>query len=654
LLIFIMISSLANFLMLILYHGDNPQRVSWTILMFTMGSVAVARIAIEQDRNYSIMYASALGLAAFVVMIRFVDNPVFCALLLALIGYLADRIVHDCTLIDESIDSSGQGLMDAGAEFVQQQMQATGAADKSAAPEQPANKRRRKTHQPGRTVMYLALAALPLFGLGQFLMRGDPQTWGGAQKYLALYLFSSLSLLVTTSFLGLRRYLRQRQVEMPGDVTIAWLVGGLVIIASILGVAYLAPVPGQMLSSLELPAFLDSPQPLGASKYGWGDEAAEQTSPDAATTPNEDEPEGKDIQSVRPQEGAPPGDSGDGQGDQGPTGKQQGGKQSGGDKSGGDKSGGDKSGGDKSGGDKSGGDKSGGEPSGGEPSGGDKSGGDKSGGDKSGGDKSGGDKSGGEQSGGEQSRGDKSGGEQSGSDKSGGEEQATQQADREDSDSTNSQSGQDEASTSADRERAQGDDSDADRSAQQDSSAGSDPATESESSESTSSFGQTISNTLSTVGGFLRYLIMLVLFIIVAAFLWLNRDAIARWWRQLFNRDSSESPDNREQLELQSEPGAPPRPFASFRNPIGSEKDPRRIVVITFQAFEAWSRERGWTREKDETPSEFIRRIAGSVPQFSGSASEIVEAYNRIVYGRGKATQRDMNAAKQVWQAMQS
>ncbi len=127
-----MISSLANFLMLILYHGDNPQRVSWTILMFTMGSVAVARISIEQDRNYSIGYAIALGLAAFVVMIRFVDNPLFCALLLALIGYLADRIVHDCTLIDESIDSSGQGLMDAGTEFIQQQMQATSETKDSA------------------------------------------------------------------------------------------------------------------------------------------------------------------------------------------------------------------------------------------------------------------------------------------------------------------------------------------------------------------------------------------------------------------------------------------------------------------------------------------------------------------------------------------
>ena len=36
LLIFLMISSLANFLVLILYRGGFPERVSWTLLMFTL------------------------------------------------------------------------------------------------------------------------------------------------------------------------------------------------------------------------------------------------------------------------------------------------------------------------------------------------------------------------------------------------------------------------------------------------------------------------------------------------------------------------------------------------------------------------------------------------------------------------------------------
>ena len=71
--------------------------------------------------------------------------------------------------------------------------------------------------------MYLALAALPLFGIGQLFLRDDPATWQRAQRLLAFYLFSALSLLVTTSFLGLRRYLRQRKAEMPNEVSIGWI-----------------------------------------------------------------------------------------------------------------------------------------------------------------------------------------------------------------------------------------------------------------------------------------------------------------------------------------------------------------------------------------------------------------------------------------------
>ncbi len=145
---------------------------------------------------------------------------------------------------------------------------------------------------------------------------------------------------------------------------------------------------------------------------------------------------------------------------------------------------------------------------------------------------------------------------------------------------------------------------------------------------------------------------MLALFVIVLAFVWMHRGALADWWRRLFERDQDLASDQTLGVVDESDPEAPPRPFASFRNPIGNEKDPRRVVVITFQAFEAWTREQGWKRTKDETPSEFMRRVASCVPQAAAAATEIVEAYNRIVYGRGKATRDDLNAAKQVWQAM--
>ena len=130
-----------------------------------MGIVAVARIAIERDRVYSYGYAAALGLATLVVMVQLVDSFLFCIFILIVVGYLADLIVRDCTLIDEDVDASGEGLIDSGHLFLKKQMQESNSEQDDSKTDHP----RRKTSQPGRTVMYLALAALPLFGLGQVL-----------------------------------------------------------------------------------------------------------------------------------------------------------------------------------------------------------------------------------------------------------------------------------------------------------------------------------------------------------------------------------------------------------------------------------------------------------------------------------------------------
>ncbi len=73
-------------------------------------------------------------------------------------------------------------------------------------------RRSRGKHTPGVWVLYFSLAALPLFGIGQHWV---PAADVGRRRYvfslLLVYVASALALLVTTSFLGLRRYLRQRR-----------------------------------------------------------------------------------------------------------------------------------------------------------------------------------------------------------------------------------------------------------------------------------------------------------------------------------------------------------------------------------------------------------------------------------------------------------
>ncbi len=661
-----MISSLAHFFMLIFYNGMYSASVNWTLLMYTMGAVSVARIAIEQDRTYSLGYLGALGLAAFVVMLGSLQgSPIFVAGILALIAYLADRITRDCTMIDDSVDASGQGLIDFGSSKLREQLAANekAATTENAVGHDTAEasetdvvhvpKAKKKTHQPGRTVMYLALGALPLFGIGQFLLRSDSLTWGSAQKHLAIYLFSSLSLLVATSFLGLRRYLRQRRVDMPNDVSFAWLAGGLALIALILGIAYMAPMPGRALASFEIPQMLKSRQGRQASENGWGDEAAEKSKPGASKTSNDPRQAGKESEGAKSQKGAQPGAADKGNNDKGSPGSESGGKQKGGNQQG-KQQGGDKQG--KQPGQKQNGPKQDGQKQG-------KQNGGKQQGKQSGQSKQQSQQK--SQQGKNQNQGSKSE-SQEGNQKSDAQKSDAQQGGEKgqpkkspdgksgEKQSPKKQPSQDKPKQKDSQSKSESNSESKSENKSDDNSAESNSSSSGGSSSSPgSSIAETAGSLVGALGGIIKFLIMIGLFAVVAAFVYLNRNALAEWWNRLWDRESRLDAEVSSQTTADA-PASPVRPFASFRNPIGKENDPRKVIVITFQAFEAWTREQGWQRGHEETPSEFMRRIAASIPQVATPATEIVNAYNRIVYGRGKATRADMTAADQVWRAMRA
>jgi hypothetical protein len=60
---------------------------------------------------------------------------------------------------------------------------------------------------------------------------------------MVLYVGSGLGLLMTTSFLGLRRYLRQRNLRMPAAMTGTWLTLGGCLIVALMLVGALLPRP---------------------------------------------------------------------------------------------------------------------------------------------------------------------------------------------------------------------------------------------------------------------------------------------------------------------------------------------------------------------------------------------------------------------------
>ena len=262
-LIMALVGSLCFFLIEVFYRGQMIGGVCWVMFWFIIGIVLVSRIAIEKSTEHAIIYGLGLAVATWLFMMRTQPAYLLGIVLLAIVWFCAHKLVWDCTLIDEDQDSSGQGLLQKAPapekkDPDDRQVVPTGynvvgtrccASDATVKRSRGAfHKPARKVsapHSPGRWVVYFSLAALPLFGVGQMLLPGSAV----AERrtgfiFLALYLAAALMLLVTTSFLGLRRYLRQRYLKMPPAIAVAWLKFGVGVAFIVLIGAVFLPRPG--------------------------------------------------------------------------------------------------------------------------------------------------------------------------------------------------------------------------------------------------------------------------------------------------------------------------------------------------------------------------------------------------------------------------
>jgi hypothetical protein len=334
-LIMLLIGSLVLFLLEVFYQGNFQGRLQYIFSLFVFAAVLVARIAIEEGRERAILFALPLAVVTLVAIERFVQFQggilthvnffINCAII-ALILWSADRLTWDCTVIDESELDSGEGLLEAVGfdrpDFaaLQQQINPRAAEAEANRPkEEPKTwwqryvEQRRRPHTPGVWVVYFSLAALPLFALGQiFLPRCGRVDRQYAFGLLAVYTASGLGLLLATSFLGLRRYLRQRRQEMPALMVNLWLGIGAALIVGVMLIALFLPRPNAEYAVSELPFRIGSPD-QDASPYGSGEEGVEQNQPDAQPGQAEGEPAGtaQSDQSGGSQSGEQKGNSSD-------------------------------------------------------------------------------------------------------------------------------------------------------------------------------------------------------------------------------------------------------------------------------------------------------------------------------------------------------
>ena len=264
LLIMVMVGALVWFAQDLIYQGAHALRLRWTLFWFVIGMVGISRIAIERTPTYAGLFALGLGGAVAIMINQFFVMPLAGWLLLGAIWWCTNKLVWDCTLIDEQEDASGEGLLEvAGMDETSPNEAREDVAVKSigTGPNRKAVKlpwwkrlfvnRSERTGQPhaaGLWIIYFSLAALPLFGLGQAMLTRANRSSPGL-ILLAVYLAAATGLLLLTSFLGLRRYLRQRRLKMPAAIAGTWIGAGALVVAAVLTLSLALPRPITIASS---------------------------------------------------------------------------------------------------------------------------------------------------------------------------------------------------------------------------------------------------------------------------------------------------------------------------------------------------------------------------------------------------------------------
>lgn len=290
-LIMALVGSLVFFLIEVLYVGQYQARLMYVFALFVFAAVLIGRISIEMGSERAALFALPLGVAMFLVLAKFVEHAspyshLINVALLGLVWWSAHKLTWDCTLIDDNEDASGEGLMQRiGVDEAESneddvlgkaENELLGTVDPTSSGQEREAIKKNTPHTPGVWVLYFSLAALPLFGLGQ---KWIPATDMGRRQYafglLAVYVAAGLTLLVTTSFLGLRRYLRQRRVEMPTPMAATWVVTGAALIGIVMLLAALIPRPQAEYAISQVPWQVRLPMDLASAKNSFGHEGTE-------------------------------------------------------------------------------------------------------------------------------------------------------------------------------------------------------------------------------------------------------------------------------------------------------------------------------------------------------------------------------------------
>jgi hypothetical protein len=604
-LIMLLIASVMCFLVEVFYQGDYNVRLKFIFFMFIMGAVAVGRLSMEEGVGYAASFGIPLGAVAFLGINTFVTfegemssyRGLINLVLIGLIWFLSLQLTWDCTLLDERTDTADQGLLAAiGADQERpddatQEPETFPESTEEVIPKRPLTfqedpiawwlrywERNKRPHAHGVWIVYFACVALPLFGLGGWFLSREMAARQSAFSMLVLFVASSLGLLLSTSFLGLRRYLRLRNVEMPLDMTATWLAVGGALILGVLLVCLVLPRPGAEVAISKIPFPAISPQ-LNPTRWNWGndgkkerDDARASSTVEASTNaenePTNHEQNGNGAGNAAGQAGQneteQSAEAGPGEQAQGKQGAAQQGESEGSSAS----------------------------------------------------------------QGGNSGSGEKSAAQDSAASPEKAQQQKKSPADKQQS---SSQSRPAPSKTSPQKKSTQKPGHSSTKSPAKSTPAGRMP------SSPTNPM-----NLIGWVGTLFKLVLWGVLLAIVGYYAWKHREAIQAAWQQLLQELQAlwARLMGARDVAVTTTPIAPPVPeamaFSAFGNPFRSGQaqrmTPRELLQYTFHALQAYGREIGCPRFEHETPHEYVERLAVYAPDLELEMRQVIDYYGYEAY----------------------
>lgn len=631
-LIMALVGSLVFFLIEVFYAGDYAARLNYAFGLFVFAAVLIARISIEKGREYAALFALPLAGAMFLVLLTFVEYStpfswLINLVLMAVVWWCADRLTWDSTVIDDDEDASGEGLMqrigvdgpDAamGGEAKPASAGLSGAVENELMEEDKETgttlwqrlmrlvKGRKGPHTPGIWVLYFSLAALPLFGVGQHFI---PVADVGRRRYvfflLLVYVASALALLVTTSFLNLRRYLRQRRIEMPLPIAGTWVGVGAVLIVIVMMLAMLIPRPGAEVAISQVPWQARSPGGMSASQTSVNRDGGEEQGDQQTSTPGEataekgpgtQPPNGQPNENKSPaQDGKEPSDKGQGKGDassqKGKDGKKQ-------------------------------------------------------------------DPKGGETSSGSQDKPPKP---------ADGKDDGKKQDDGKAGEPQNNAQAKMEKPSDKKEAGAKSDGNNSTPPKKSDEKPSKSKGSESPTAAAVKKPLEIIQNAANSLrgggGGLLKLLFYIVAGTFLAIAIWKRRQQIMqaisdilRMLRELFGGRRATA----EQAEDEKAAAGPrPRSFSEFRDPFltgqNGQMPPEELVRYTFAAFEAWANDRGRPRTPDCTPQELLGAAVEPKTALHAEARKLVRLYGELAYASRRVPRQAADDLREVWLLMRN